>query len=338
MNVGHVVIVLFVVLLIGHTFGNTDDWNAKVEYFEKAELRCHGSDVGSTAVRLWILPSGEIIYATPGMTWSNGHISVKDDGFTLEIMRVDDEDFGLYFCILATGTNSSVVKKGLNIDGPYYGEDHWDAIKHSAIIGGASAAAALLILIFIWIACRYCQHKRLTVEKRGIENALENNKDAVTTPTSKLDDSIYYVADGMNESQKATVHVTKQEEITLDAFTDAGHYQSIDSLGRDAKPQFTDLATLDPADIHARYVNDVHGNQSASGSLSGSESGVMNFGFENNYEDAYANVVKEQHNAAAPAFDSDVVIETTGTNVPVMSTSIQSTCDLPTPKDHDSLE
>ncbi|KAH3891010.1 hypothetical protein DPMN_015101 [Dreissena polymorpha] len=36
MNVEHVVIVLFLAVSVDPTSGNTDDWNAKVEYFEKS--------------------------------------------------------------------------------------------------------------------------------------------------------------------------------------------------------------------------------------------------------------------------------------------------------------
>lgn len=233
--------------------------NAK--YFEQAEFNC---SIASDNVTFWILPSGEVKNSSS----HSSDVIVNDNGRTLIVNRVNDPDFGYYYCVFTDEYRVRVQKFGLNIDGPYYGPEFSETLKNNAIIGGISAGCTLAVLVGIWIWCAQNGSKRKRkpeLANNGISNIdfdnkienVEENGSHGKAATTKVDDSVYYMADGIeihNKSKSVSSDYTTQaisndhQVEVLDSLStaDSGHYQSIGSLGRDASlPNQEEITKLD---------------------------------------------------------------------------------------------
>ena len=217
-------------------------WAYQVEYFKSFQMTCEfdHDETDVKKVYMWILPNGEIL--RPGGEKTADHISIKNDGMILEVDRVDDELFGLYMCIVDIGSDIEVIKRGLNIDGPYYGPDHDKKLKHNAMIGGICAGAVLIVLVSIWIAHSLCCKSNKHVSKsKSLEN-IENGESTCDTckieqegienaAETKLDDvdnleKIYDMADGIG--QREIEIRDKVDPKTIDTYTaESSEYHTI---------------------------------------------------------------------------------------------------------------
>lgn len=234
-----------------------------VEYFGRAKFNCNRT-INHTVnfVHLWILPSGELLRIPFQNQDAKDHIVVKDEGLVLVIDRIDDNDFGFYYCVANFGGNETdVVKFGVNINGPYYGQKYADDLKNNAIMGGIAAGASLAVMIIIWVLCANCkQAPRQGLHPPGIENEgfefqkeinrITNADNSDTGAITKLEDSVYYMADGVESRIGGIVVdvVIEKQADPIDSMstTDSGHYHSINSLGRDASlPNEDELEKID---------------------------------------------------------------------------------------------
>ncbi|XP_052801354.1 uncharacterized protein LOC128232056 isoform X2 [Mya arenaria] len=287
------------------------DWKQKVEYFARVFLNCSetGSKNVTLAVYFWILPSGDVVY--PGSKdMPKQNVELMDNGFVLQVDKVDDIDFGLYYCIIQTGPNSTgIVKRGLNVDGPYFGPAYMDNIGHSAMVGGIAAGCTLVLLTAVWLICAHCK----VVPRRNVL-AVSQNSDKVSSKdpilSDKSDDDIYYIADGI-KTTPVKRNVTYESVSGIASTSESGHYLSIGSLERNIQDPYGDSNFMDPGVNHNNYVNDVHQDEEQASKES----------------DLYSTVVKNLDGSRAGTkhknvINGDVVLEATGNTMLVTSSLV----------------
>lgn len=150
----------------------------KEPYFKKVTLECKDSDVNATKIdlsnihtRQWIFPSGKTYVDdnTAPICRREKCWEMDSSGFNVTIKRINDEDFGVYYCVIVMKNNSIyIIRKGLNVDGPYYG-DLLAKYTENAKIGGIAAAVLFVLLggsCFLW-TCRYNKRKNIKSERNG---------------------------------------------------------------------------------------------------------------------------------------------------------------------------
>lgn len=152
--------------------------DVKVPYFHQVTLECTDSSVNLTNYdpanlhsRYWIFPSGKVYdndNSAP-ICGRNKCWEMNPLGFNVTIKRINDDDFGVYYCVLVLNDSSiRVLRKGLNVDGPYYG-DLLEKYKENAKIGGIAAAVLFIIVggsCFLW-NCRYNKRKSKMNKENG---------------------------------------------------------------------------------------------------------------------------------------------------------------------------
>ncbi|XP_061163793.1 uncharacterized protein LOC133172950 [Saccostrea echinata] len=171
-------------VVFGFTVHTGYSQNIKVEYFSSATLPCDNKDLNFTmnpskqtgvVSKYWILPTGSLVdnTSTSDMVASNVYrwtVSEIFTNFNLTINRVNDDDFGMYICVVVYSNSSiEIVRRGLNLDGADFSKLE-EKYKENAIIGGI--AAACLFVVFsascvIW-QCRYSSREKRT-QKEGVE-------------------------------------------------------------------------------------------------------------------------------------------------------------------------
>lgn len=237
-----------------------DNWKQNIEYFERVDLNCakfsSKKDVIQN-VQAWILPSGEV--------WRHGdnmpgrHIVIRDNGFILTIDRLDDGDFGIYYCIVNAGPNTTnVIRIGVNVDGPYFGPTFMEEVKHDAMVGGIAAGCTVVLLIIVWLVCAHCTKEPLppNIQKLpSTSEAMKNGQFSEAIQMTKIGDSVYYNADEVTvENEQATNEAAEDVKYTGTlSSTGSGDYHSIDSIDRNKK-----LQSVDPNDVYNSYVKSVH--------------------------------------------------------------------------------
>lgn len=121
--------------------------NLKQEYFTDAVFTCNHTLHNFTSdfsinKTYWIIPNGTVI----SQAYSGSHVEVDSD-FTITIHRIDDDDFGNYYCLLVRSDYSvDRIKHGLNVDGPYFG-DLVAIYSRRAMIGGIAGGSLFLVLM-----------------------------------------------------------------------------------------------------------------------------------------------------------------------------------------------
>lgn len=125
--------------------------NIKVEYFKPATLPCDdiryniSTSTNSTIKKkYWILPTGKRIDQNSEAPVLLGQIEQwkisASPNFTITLNKVDDIDFGYYYCIVVYDNYSILaIQQGLNIDGADF-SSLIEQYKHNAMIGGIAAA------------------------------------------------------------------------------------------------------------------------------------------------------------------------------------------------------
>ena len=243
---------LFAQLSFGHAASNGVQ-EYQVEYFKAVQFTCELDETESEVINevyLWILPSGEVL--RPNGKNTAAHVLLKDDGTILEVTSVDDEQFGLYICIVDTGKDIQVIKRGLNVDGPYYGPDHDDDIRRKAMIGGICACAVLILLISIWIIrSNFCKTKKKInseMSSTDVENGVAINQQEKTPSSAEVEsadnknqtiidevenlEKIYDQADGIlvqETKNKSPLDDKKYDKLRISQM-DSGEYHTITEL------------------------------------------------------------------------------------------------------------
>ncbi|KAL4230065.1 hypothetical protein ACF0H5_010450 [Mactra antiquata] len=216
--------IVIVCLLISLAVGDKDDWKKNIEYFEQVHLECAKFNEGGTilSVQAWILPNGDVRH--PWQPVEDKHVYITDNGFSLKIDRLDDADFGIYYCVVDKGINNTdVIKIGINVDGPYFGPEMKEELIHDAKIGGIAAGCAVVLLVILWVACGQISRKRL---KANYERKMASRLSDIDDSPRSGDDSVYYIADGMSVPNSPEKSPVDQQQFS----PDANLYHSIDTL------------------------------------------------------------------------------------------------------------
>lgn len=130
------------------------------EYFTTAVFHCNKTEhnftnTSSVSARYWLLPNGSFVSGSH----NGSHITVDSD-FTLTVNKIDDIDFGYYFCLfIRSDYTADNIKHGLNVDGPYFG-DLAAIYSRKAMIGGIAGGSLFVILAGTCLVSQFGYHKR----------------------------------------------------------------------------------------------------------------------------------------------------------------------------------
>lgn len=145
--------------------------NIKVEYFKPATLSCDDIQYNITTTsdpeimkKYWILPTGKRIDQSSEAPVLLGQIKQweisPDPIFNITINKVDDVDFGYYYCIIVY-TNHSIlaIQQGLNIDGADF-SSLIEQYKYNAMVGGIAAAVLFASIAGLCIVYNFRYSKK----------------------------------------------------------------------------------------------------------------------------------------------------------------------------------
>lgn len=161
---------------------NTAKDNVQVEYFTTTTLVCDNLSLNLTTTpsnganiqaKYWILPSGQKIDNTSVAEMRKGERAwaISDwSSYNITITSVDDEDFGVYYCVIVRNNyNVDIVKKGINEDGPDY-RKLMERYRHNAMIGGIAAAVLFIIICGSCLLHHFRYGKKKSkAKKEGLE-------------------------------------------------------------------------------------------------------------------------------------------------------------------------
>lgn len=148
----------------------------KEPYFKQVTLECTMNQTYPSLgipKRYWIFPNGKTYEndSNAPMCRKQKCWTMDSSGFNVTIKRINDEDFGVYYCVNVFDRKSILVeRRGLNVDGPYFG-DLLQQYKKNAMVGGIAAAVLFVVLAcscFLW-NCRYNKRKNIKGDSRNGE-------------------------------------------------------------------------------------------------------------------------------------------------------------------------
>ena len=132
------------------------------EYFTNVSLHCNYTLHNLTyppfpdpIKKYWVLPNSTVL---PDTFLGDSKFVIQKPEFILYVGDINEEDFGLYHCVLLWNNwdyHVDVIRIGLNEDGPYY-EKLLRQLERNLIIGSVSAAVFFMICMF---GCWYWNHK-----------------------------------------------------------------------------------------------------------------------------------------------------------------------------------
>ncbi|XP_064608753.1 uncharacterized protein LOC135472945 [Liolophura sinensis] len=147
--------------LMSSAYMEMDVENFQVMYDKSFNLTCESKHYNMSALPemdkpkyyYWILPNGAYLGTDGQEIIENKRVFIsgmgKNYGKILTIRKADDDDYGIYHCLVKTYAQQYklVARKSINVDGPYYG-DLLDKYRTNIIIG-VCAGGGLLVLCII---------------------------------------------------------------------------------------------------------------------------------------------------------------------------------------------
>ncbi|XP_046371949.2 uncharacterized protein LOC124145987 [Haliotis rufescens] len=141
---------VLILVLLSLVDAHSDHWVYDVLFDQQQNLTCDNDvfnpdrmPTGTTL--LWTLPSGEIIRPHD----DHSKIDISSSGHWILVKHVQDEDFGVYNCLVfVQGNLTYSIRKGINIHGPYWGDLTKKYIP-SVVVGAIAAAVTFAILSFL---------------------------------------------------------------------------------------------------------------------------------------------------------------------------------------------
>jgi len=141
-----------------------------LKYYTDATMECdeiaHNISTSSPIVRkYWLFPKGQLYESTANST---RHLVFDGANGTLTVKRIDDDDFGKYYCIIVHGDNSlSRISHGLNLNGAYFG-NLLELYKQKAMVGGI-AAGILFAIISSFCICYQLRYRRRSQRNNAVD-------------------------------------------------------------------------------------------------------------------------------------------------------------------------
>ena len=126
-----------------------DEWVTTIDdEFQDVTFYCNSSEQiipPNFYPELWMLPDLTNI----DKNFSDGRISVLDNGYRLDVRNASRYDLGLYHCMTWDGSEWYLIKLGLNSRGPYF-EDTWEKYETGTIVGISACFGFLAAAFLIW--------------------------------------------------------------------------------------------------------------------------------------------------------------------------------------------
>lgn len=170
-----VVTVLLTTVLLLHQSGITSSETLQLEYFTSTSLECNENKLNTSnnsiiKQKYWLIPAGVLL----NQSTTNGHLRIDLNNFTLTIDRINDPDFGKYYCLLVRSDFSiDNIEYGINVDGPYYG-DLLQIYSKKAMIGGIAAGSLFAVV------AGSCTVWQLRYRNKNKRNKAVDEKDKAT--------------------------------------------------------------------------------------------------------------------------------------------------------------
>ena len=185
-----------------------DSFNIQAKFETNVTLGCNDSSL-TTAFKFlyWIRPDTTVmeVNETKDFRILDGRAGweVSDDGMEMTIFTLQESQFGIYYCVGEESGETKVTKRGLNYNGPYFG-DLWPEYRMNTIIGLSSAGGFLVMVLIIYLT----YHFRFKEEEGGSdvgegieerpgvgENPQQSNTNDGPLPTVSATDGSGYVYD-----------------------------------------------------------------------------------------------------------------------------------------------
>lgn len=188
--------------------------NFQVMYDKSFNLTCENKHYNMSAspemdkprYYYWILPNGAYLGTDGTEMVENERVFIsgigRNYGKILTIRKADDADYGIYNCLVKTHAQKFklVARKGINVDGPYYG-DLLDKYRTNIIIG-VCAGGGLLVLCIIGCLVYHLRYRTDEEEEEDEEklnggiteiHAHDNEGlDKSDVPSSSSDNNYYH--------------------------------------------------------------------------------------------------------------------------------------------------
>lgn len=122
--------------------------------------------------QLWLLPKGGIVQSSNTSDNKARRIfaSFHNEVSVLQIKRIDDEDFGIYWCVQVwNDTTVRAIRHTLNLDGPPL-DAFYEQQRHNAIVGAISGGTVLGVFIFAYIVWYFRCSEKVMRKKRLTED------------------------------------------------------------------------------------------------------------------------------------------------------------------------
>lgn len=151
----------------------------KQEYFSDVLLPCSDSSLRNSSEdsdlvltnQVWLLPDGGIVQK--GQAASNpSNVQLFEDGGTimLRINKIDDINFGVYWCIqLWNKTSIRAIRHTINIDGPPLHE-FYEQQKKNAIVGAIAAGVVLFVVIVTYVIWYFRCSEKVKRKRRLVKD------------------------------------------------------------------------------------------------------------------------------------------------------------------------
>lgn len=145
-----------------------------LEYYAQVSLSCDAEKYNITNAqdivkRYWLLPNGDLIKVQT----KTEHLNF-DSNFTLTVEKIDDPDFGYYYCLMVRSDNTiGKIRHGLNVDGADF-SGLLEKYRKNAIIGGIAAGTLFVIVsgfCLVW-QLRYQRRDQRNKAVDELDNAI----------------------------------------------------------------------------------------------------------------------------------------------------------------------
>lgn len=149
------------------------------EYFSDVLLPCSASTLRNSSEnsdivlteQIWLLPDGGVIQkGHAASNPANIQLFEEDGTLMLCINKIDDINFGVYWCIQVwNNTSIRAIRHTINIDGPPLHE-FYEQQKKNAIVGAIAAGVVLFVVIVTYVIWYFKCSEKVKRKRRLVED------------------------------------------------------------------------------------------------------------------------------------------------------------------------